>query len=134
MFKFLFSTKMVAVAMAVGLTASTVSIYAAGITGSAKKLGGTGDNTVAAPAPAASVGWTSFNSSNFAQSSTVTWTPATSSDYTINIVVKSTTATLASGSVLVSSSGTSQRTDNINLSAPVNPQSVDQANVVVSES
>ncbi len=133
MLKVLFSTKVLAVGMAVGLTASTVSIYAAGITGSAKRLGGTGDTTVSAPSNDAAVSaWTLTN--GLASAATVSWTPTATSNYTVNLVVKSSTGTIATGSTSVSGTSGSGRNDSITLSGAVSPQSIDSTNVVISES
>lgn len=123
----IFSAKFLAVVMAMALTASTVGIYAAAIgTSTQKRLGATGDQTVASPTNAVVNGWT-LNTSGNVSHVNVTWTPAANSTYTVYAYVTEDNsggdcnAETFSGSQTVTNSGTSQITTSVSLSSPVNP-------------
>jgi uncharacterized protein (DUF2141 family) len=69
-----------------GLVA-TVGVFAAGMTGSTKLLGGTGDITVATPTTSASVTYTITSGSVTAAS--VTWTPLATGTYSVQAIIGS---------------------------------------------
>ncbi len=112
----LFTAKMVALLVALFMMASTVSIYAASISGTAKKLGGTGNVTVAVPSSNADLsGWT-LSASGTVSSVQVTWTPAAAGNYSIQALLKNGSSTIiGSGTATISGSGTVQRSDIVTI-------------------
>ena len=116
MLRGLFSAKILAAGIVVALLVSTASIYAAGIGGTAKKLGGTGNITVAAPSTNADVTSWVLDSSGNVDSVVVTWTPVASANYSIQALLKNSGGTvIGSGTLAVTSSGTSLRNDSVNI-------------------
>jgi len=69
-----------------GLTA-TVGVFAAGMTGSSNRLGGTGAVTIETPTTSASVTYTITSGSVTAAS--VTWTPLATGTYSVDVIIGS---------------------------------------------
>ncbi len=111
--------------MLVAALMATVGVYAASITGSTKTLGGTGSVTVTAPATTAAA---KFNvSGGNVATVDVTWTPASNDNYTISVDINAGTST---GSLGVTSSGTSPRTDTVTV-ATIAASAVTGVDVVI---
>ena len=117
MLRGLFSARNVALGIAVVVIATTGSIYAASIpSASSKRLGATGNITVAAPSTNADVTSWVLDSSGNVDSVVVTWTPASSANYSIQALLKNSGGTvIGSGTLAVTSSGTSLRNDSVNI-------------------
>lgn len=117
MLRRLLSAKVLAVTIVVTVLASTASIYAASIpSASAKKLGGTGTVTVAAPSSNADLTSWALNASGNVDTVVVTWTPVASADYSIQALLKNSGGTvIGSGTLAVTSSGTAQRNDTVDI-------------------
>jgi len=130
----LFSAKLLAAGIAVTMMVTTVSIYAAGISGTTKALGGTGANPVASAASAADVRSYQYNSSGAVEKLSVQWTPAASSIYRVSVVLTGTGGGLPQTySCIRASSGTDSRSDTITVSTPVDPTYVTGAMVNIQE-
>lgn len=127
--------KLLMVGVLLVMLASTASIYAAGIAGTAKKLGSTGDVTVAAPSATANVTTWTLSSTGNVGSVVVTWTPTSSANYSVQVVLKNSGgAVIGSGSLAVTNSGTSQRNDTVNITqVDVDPALVVTAVVNISQ-
>lgn len=103
----------------------TLEAFAANMTGTTRRIGGTGNVAVDAPTLSATVAWTT-NASGQVTGADVTWTPSSNADYTIRVVVGSSTGTAS-----VVSSGVVSRTDSVTISPAVEADSVTQAKVVI---
>ncbi len=113
----LLSPKGLALIIAIAMLTSTVSIYAASITGTTKKLGGTGNVTVSSSTSAADLQNYNVNASGLITTVTVAWTPATSAIYQVGVLLKNGAGTvLDNGTCVRTASGTSARTDTLTLS------------------
>ena len=114
------------VMMIVGLM-STVGVYAAGIGGAPtiKTIGGSGDETVGAPASAVSLAW--VMTGDTVTGVNVTWTPAAAGDYDIDVGAGGNT-----GNLNIASSGTVSRTDAVTISS-TEASAITTAKVVISQ-
>lgn len=133
----LFSAKFLAVAIALAMMVSTVSIYAANITGTARKLGGTGNVTVSGvTSTSATVSYTLNTTGNISQLN-VTWTPGEDGNYNVYGYLTADTGISGcsgsdSGTATVTGSGTSEITTNVNLSGgTIDPRCVGSNSVKV---
>mgnify|MGYP001326621163 CR=1 FL=1 len=115
------------IALLVAGLMSTVGVYAASITGSAKTVGGTGSVAVSAPT-GASVSVAYNITTGQVVSVDVTWTPSADSDYDLDVEIGASTGTLN-----VPTSGTVQRTDTVTISPNIDAESVTTAEVVITE-
>ena len=117
----------IAIGVLLAILVMTAGVYAASMSGTTKRLGGTGSTTVDAPSAAATLGW-GLNSTGDVITGDVSWTPVADSDYTILVRVGGVTGTGA-----ITTSGTSFRTDSITKSPSVASDSITAAIVVISE-
>ena len=125
-------SRLVMAILVIAVAASTMTIYAASISGTSKRLGGTGDVTVTGPTSAAGAVLSTWNLDSAGKVDTVvvSWTPSVSSNYSVYVLLKSSTTTLGSGQAVVSNSGTSLNNTTVDIGATtVDP--MDVATVVV---
>lgn len=113
--------------LVVAMLMTTVGVFAASMTGSAKTLGGTGSVTVSAPATSAAIAWTT-NTSGQVTGGTVTWTPAANLNYTIRL-----TAGGQTGTVSCTACGIVSRADAITLGVAVAADTVTSATAVIAQ-
>ncbi len=128
-------SKLVMAALVIAVTVSTMTIYAASISGTSTRLGGTGEVSVSSPTSATAVLSTwNLDSSGKVDTVVVSWTPAINSNYSVFVFLKSATTTLGSGQAVVSSSGTSQNNTTVDITATtVDPMDVAAAVINILE-
>ena len=121
--------KTIFMALLVAALMATVGVYAAGVTGTSKTLGGTGSVTVSSPASAATAKFIT-DSNGDVTSVDVTWTPAANLNYSLKVNLNAGGST---GTLAITASGTISRTDNVAVSPALAASAITSVNVFISE-
>ncbi len=129
----IFTAKGLALIIAVAMLTSTVSIYAASISGTTKKLGGTGNVSVTSSTTSADLQNYSVDSSGNITGVTVSWTPASNSIYQVAVLIKNGATVLDNASCVRAASGTVLRSDTLTLTGGVSPSQVDGTTINIVE-
>jgi hypothetical protein len=109
---------------------STVGIYAASMTGSSNRLGGTGSVTVSSPTSSASVTYTITSGSVTAAA--VTWTPLAVGTYSVQVIIGSSSGT-TTGVVIGAPDVGVSRITSVTISPSVPQGSVTSVTVVINQ-
>jgi hypothetical protein len=109
---------------------STVGIYAASMTGSTQRLGGTGSVTVSAPSTTASAAYTL--TSGQVTSVSVTWTPTATGTYSVTATMGGSTGT-TTGVVIGAPDVGVSRTTSVTISPALNADLATAITVVINQ-
>src|SRR5690606_28054073 len=112
----------------------TASIYAASMTGTVNRLGGTGNVTVNAPSTTAAISNWSLDGDGLVGGVTVTWTPTADSEYDITVTLFDGVTSVGQGTLNVPrTSGTNELESVVTITGSPVPTDFDGSQITIVE-